>query len=62
MPVEPPPPYEVHGVTVPGRTWSQTNTASVVISFHPDDADDAERLVSLVRAAAIGRTVTYEIR
>lgn len=62
MPVEPPPPYEVHGVTVPGRTWSQTNNASVVLSFHPDDADAADRLAGLVQEKAIGRTVAYEIR
>lgn len=61
-PVEPPPPYSLHGVDVPGRTLSSTTLSTVMISFHPDDAAEAERIVALVRASAIGRTVAYEIR
>lgn len=61
-PVEPPPPYSLHGVDVPGRTLSSTTLTTVVISFHPDDADDAAALAGLVQEKAIGRTVTYEIR
>ena len=61
-PVEPPPPYSLHGVDVPGRTLSSTTLTAVMISFHPDDAAEAARLAGLVQEKAGGRTVTYEIR
>jgi hypothetical protein len=49
-------------VDVPGRTLSSTTLTAVIISFHPDDAAEAERLAGLVQEKAGGRTVTYEIR
>lgn len=61
-PVEPPPPYDTHGVTVPGRTLSSTTLTTVFLSFHADDAGEAESLVERIRESAIGRTVNYEIR
>lgn len=62
MPNDPPPDYPIFGVTLPGRTFSATQYTTVVLSFHPDDADDAARLAAEVQAAAPHRTVSYEVR
>lgn len=62
MPNDPPPDFVLNGVDLPGRTFVAVQYTTVMISFHPDDADDAERLAAEVKAAAPHRTVSYEVR
>jgi|JI10StandDraft_1071094.scaffolds.fasta_scaffold712260_2 hypothetical protein len=59
---DPPPDFALGGVTLPGRTFASVTPAAVRLQFHPDDSDDAERLVEVLRATMTGRTVDYEIR
>ena len=62
MPNDPPPDFALNGVDLPGRTFVAVQYATVSLSFHPDDADDAERLTAAVQAAMTGRTVSYVVR
>jgi hypothetical protein len=62
MPGEPPPDFVLNGVDLPGRTFVALQYSTIVLSFHPDDADDAARLAAEVQAASRLRTVTYEVR
>lgn len=62
MPNDPPPDFALDGVTLPSRTLVSVTLTTVMVSFHADDGDDAERLVEALRAAMAGRTVSYEVR
>ncbi len=62
MPNDPPPDFALNGVNLPGRTLISVTLTAVMVSFHADDGDDAERLVEALRAAMTGRTVAFEVR
>lgn len=62
MPNDPPPDFVLNGVNIPGRTFVAIQYTTVALSFHPDDADDAARIVAAVQAAMPRRTVSYEVR
>jgi hypothetical protein len=59
---DPPPDFALNGVDLPGRTLVSVTLTAVMVSFHADDGDDAERIVEALRATMTGRTVDYEIR
>lgn len=62
MPNDPPPDFALNGVNLPGRTLVSVTLTTVMVSFHADDGDDAERLVEALRGAMTGRTVVFEVR
>ena len=62
MPNDPPPDFVLNSVDLPGRTFVAVQYATILLSFHPDDADDAARIVAAVQSVMTGRAVSYVVR